>query len=52
MKDKYIIGWYYKGVRDALQIPFGGAKPFEEYCRLIEKNFGDFAPVYGRSEKE
>lgn len=45
MKDKHIIGWYYKGIRDALQIPFGGAKPFEEYCRLIEKNFGDFTPV-------
>ena len=52
MKDKHIIGWYYKGVRDVLRIPFEGAEPFEEYCRLIEKNFGDFTPVYGRAGLE
>ena len=40
MKDKEMIGWYYKGIRDALQEEFMGIPAFEEYCRLIEKNFG------------
>ncbi|MCF2668031.1 MULTISPECIES: HD domain-containing protein [Lachnospiraceae] len=40
MKDKEIIGWYYKGIRDALKEAFSGVEFYEEYCRLIEKNFG------------
>lgn len=40
MKDKHTIGWYYKGVRDALKEAFSGNPAYEEYCRLIEKNFG------------
>lgn len=40
MKDKQTIGWYYKGVRDALRKPFERVPAYEEYCRLIEKNFG------------
>lgn len=40
MKDKDTIGWYYKGVRDSLADAFEGEEPFEEYCRLIDKNFG------------
>lgn len=40
MKDKEIIGWYYKGIRDALKEVFSGVEFYEEYCRLIEKNFG------------
>lgn len=40
MKDKTIIGWYYKGVRDALKETFEGTDAYQEYCRLIEKNFG------------
>lgn len=40
MKDKSVIGWYYKGVRDALKDAFEGVEAYEEYCRLIEKNFG------------
>lgn len=40
MKDKNTIGWYYKGVRDALADSFSGVGAYEEYCRLIEKNFG------------
>ena len=40
MKDKNIIGWYYKGVRDALKESLGEVPAYEEYCRLIEKNFG------------
>ena len=40
MKDKETIGWYYKGVRDALKDSFAGVGAYEEYCRLIRKNFG------------
>lgn len=40
MKDKNMIGWYYKGIRDALKEEFAGIPAFEEYCRLIDKNFG------------
>ncbi len=39
MKNKDTIGWYYKGVRDALKGAFEGVPAYEEYCRLIEKNF-------------
>ena len=41
MKDKNIIGWYYKGVRDALKENFDGVPAYEEYCKLIKKNFGE-----------
>lgn len=40
MKDKQIIGWYYKGVQDSLEEHFRGMDAYEEYCKLIEKNFG------------
>ncbi len=40
MKNKETIGWYYKGVRDAVADTFRGVEAFEEYCRLIQKNFG------------
>ncbi len=40
MKDKNVIGWYYKGVRDSLADSFAGKEAFEEYCKLIDKNFG------------
>ena len=39
MKDKQMIGWYYKGIRDALQSVFAEEAAFQEYCALIEKNF-------------
>lgn len=39
MKDKNMIGWYYKGIRDALCEAFAGEPVFEEYCKLVEKNF-------------
>lgn len=39
MKDKKMIGWYYKGIRDALQSVFAEEAAFREYCALIEKNF-------------
>ncbi|OUP49123.1 HD domain-containing protein [Lachnoclostridium sp. An181] len=41
MKDKDMIGWYYKGVRDALCERFSGIPAYEEYCILVQKNFGE-----------
>lgn len=41
MKDKAKIGWYYKGVRNALRDAFDGEPVYEEYCRLIKRNFGE-----------
>ena len=40
MKEKRTIGWYYKGVRDALIDVLADAPAYQEYCMLIEKNFG------------
>ncbi|RGS82676.1 HD domain-containing protein [Coprococcus sp. AF21-14LB] len=39
MKDKKIIGWYYKGIRDVLREEFEGLPVYEEYCHLVHKNF-------------
>ena len=39
MKDKEMIGWYYKGVREALASSFADVPAYQEYCYLIEKNF-------------
>lgn len=41
MQSKNAIGWYYKGIREALQEDFEGVDAFEEYCGLVEKHFGD-----------
>ncbi|SHJ68712.1 HD domain-containing protein [Hespellia stercorisuis] len=41
MKDKDTIGWYYKGVRDALKDSFSDQPAYREYCQLVEKNFGE-----------
>lgn len=41
MQSKAAIGWYYKGVRDSLKSVFQGEPVFQEYCRLIEINFGE-----------
>ena len=40
MQSKSAMAWYYKGVRDALKEEFSGVEAYEEYCRLIDKNFG------------
>ena len=40
MKDKKIIGWYYIGIKDALKDAFEGVEAYEEYSRLVHKNFG------------
>ncbi len=41
MQSKAAIAWYYKGVRDSLKKNFHGEPVFEEYCKLIEINFGE-----------
>lgn len=41
MKDKNVIGWYYKSVRDSLQEAMQGTGAYTEYCGLIERNFED-----------
>ncbi len=38
MKDKNIIGWYYKGIREALR-DLRELPAYKEYCRLVDKNF-------------
>lgn len=40
MNSKAAIGWYYKGIRDSLGAEFKGVPVYEEYCALVEKNFG------------
>lgn len=40
MKDKNIIGWYYKGVRESLREGFEEEEAFQEYSGLVDKNFG------------
>ncbi len=40
MQSKAALAWYYKGIRDVLEERFSGVQAFEEYCRLVEKNFG------------
>lgn len=39
MKDKQIIGWYYKEIQNSLQ-RLQGIPAYEEYCRLVQRNFG------------
>ena len=39
MKDKKIIGWYYKSIRDVLADSMKDQIAFKEYCDLVEKNF-------------
>ena len=39
MKDKNVIGWYYKSIRDVLADSMHEQKAYQEYCALVEKNF-------------
>lgn len=39
MKDKNVIGWYYKSIRDVLADSLKSQKAYQEYCDLVEKNF-------------
>lgn len=38
MKEKEIIGWYYKNIRESLQA-LEEMPAYQEYCMLVEKNF-------------
>ena len=40
MKDKRMIGWYYKGILNSLQESMSEMVAFKEYRRLVEKLFG------------
>lgn len=40
MRDKYWIGWYYKGVMESLKSTLEGVPAFEDYRRLVNKHFG------------
>ena len=40
MQSKEALAWYYKSIRDVLEEAFKGVPAYEEYCRLIDKNFG------------
>lgn len=39
MKDKTVIGWYYKSIRDSLRDSMEGTKAYQEYSELVEKHF-------------
>ena len=39
MKDKNVIGWYYKSIKDSLKDSLGSTAAYQEYCELVEKNF-------------
>lgn len=39
MKDKQIIGWYYKSIQESLKEAMGHTEAYQEYCRLVDKNF-------------
>ena len=41
MQSKQAIGWYYKGIRDALKGSFEGVPVYGEYCELVKKHFGE-----------
>ena len=41
MKDKNVIGWYYKSIREALKEAMAGTEAYREYCNLVKNNFGD-----------
>lgn len=41
MKDKNVIGWYYKSIKDSLKDSMAGTEAYREYCELVAKNFGD-----------
>ena len=41
MKDKHVIGWYYKSIRESLRDAMQETEAFREYCKLIDKNFSE-----------
>ena len=41
MKDKKVIGWYYKSICESLRDAMEGTAAYREYCELVAKNFCD-----------
>ena len=41
MKSKDALGWYYKGIRDALASELGELPAFKEFCNLVTEDFGE-----------
>ena len=39
MKDKKVIGWYYKSIRESLREAMGETNAYKEYSALIDENF-------------
>lgn len=52
MKSKAAMGWYYIGVKDALQEDFAGIPAYEEYKMLVEKIFGSTSDWQRREHNE
>ena len=52
MKSKAAMGWYYIGVKDALQEDFAGIPAYEEYKMLVEKIFGSKSDWQRREHNE
>ena len=41
MKDKKTIGWYYRGIQEALRERFARVPAYEEYCHLVDRHFAE-----------
>jgi len=41
MKDKNVIGWYYKSICESLRDAMECTEAYREYCELVAKNFCD-----------
>lgn len=41
MKDKNVIGWYYKSIRESLRDSMAGTEAYREYCELVGRNFDE-----------
>lgn len=52
MKSKDAMGWYYIGVKDALEADFAGIPAYEEYKGLVEKIFGSTSDWQRREQNE
>ena len=52
MKSKDAMGWYYIGVKDALEADFAGIPAYEEYKMLVEKIFGSKSDWQRREHNE
>ena len=52
MKSKAAMGWYYIGVKDALQEDFAGIPAYEEYKMLVDKIFGSTSDWQRREQNE